>query len=132
MCMKSSRKIKAMGEKEEKGEKDGIAGRRAQVDDRRGDGTWNSTKPNIEQWSAWKKNTVIMLEQFNEKFIWLYQQQSEAILVRKVRFRIVVTQRAKKEMSNTEKAGQKKLNQRTQLGHAMAHRKAEEKSLMRK
>ena len=53
-----------MGGKVEKG---GIGGRMAQVDDRSGDGTWNSTKPNIEQWSEWKKNTVMMLEKFNEK-----------------------------------------------------------------
>ena len=41
-----------------KGEKDGIGGRRAQVDDRSGDGTWNSTKPNIEQWSEWKRTQL--------------------------------------------------------------------------
>jgi hypothetical protein len=44
----------------------------------------------------------------------------------------VVTQRAKKEMSNAEKAGQKKLNQRTKLEHAKAHRKSAEKRSKRK
>ena len=44
------------------------------------------------------------------------------------RFHIVVPQRAKKEMSNAEKAGQKKLNQRTKL----EHRKAAEKRSMKK
>ena len=32
------------------------------------------------------------------------------------RFKVVVTQKAKKEMANAEKAAQKKLNQRTKLG----------------
>ena len=40
------------------------------------------------------------------------------------RFKVVVTQRAKKDMSDNEKAGLKKLNQRTKLEHAKAHRKA--------
>ena len=40
------------------------------------------------------------------------------------RYNIVVTQRAKKDMSNNEKAGMKKLNQRTKLEHAKTHRKA--------
>ena len=48
------------------------------------------------------------------------------------RYNIVVTQRAKKDMSNAEKAGQKKLNQRTKLEHAKTHRKALEQRLKRK
>ena len=32
------------------------------------------------------------------------------------RFKVIVTQKAKKEMANAEKAAQKKLNQRTKLG----------------
>ena len=48
------------------------------------------------------------------------------------RFNIVVTQRAKKDMAKAEKAGMKKLNQRTKLEHAKAHRKAFEQRSKRK
>ena len=44
----------------------------------------------------------------------------------------MVTQRAKKEMANAEKAAQKKLNQMTKLEHAKAHRKALEKKRKKK
>ena len=48
------------------------------------------------------------------------------------RYTIVVTRRAKKDMSNTEKAVQKKLIQRTKLEHAKVHRKQIEKRSKRK
>ena len=44
----------------------------------------------------------------------------------------MVTQRAKKDMSEAEKAGLKKLNQRTKLEHAKAHRMALEKRFNKK
>ena len=37
------------------------------------------------------------------------------------RFKVVVTQKAKKEMANAEKAAQKKLNQKTKLGNLICH-----------
>ena len=43
----------------------------------------------------------------------------------------MVTRRAKKDMSNAEKAVQKKLIQRTKLEHAKVHRKHVERRVMR-
>ena len=46
--------------------------------------------------------------------------------LKRSKYHIVVTQGAKKEMAEAEKAAQKKLNQRTKLEHAKAYRKNKE------
>ena len=47
--------------------------------------------------------------------------------LKRSKYHIVVTQGAKKEMAEAEKAAQKKLNQRTKLEHAKAYRKNKER-----
>jgi len=56
----------------------------------------------------------------------LYSQFRIWKSLKRKRFNIVVTQRAKKEMSNKEKAGQAKLNQRVKLENAEHYRKMKE------
>ena len=60
---------------------------------------------------------------------WVQQAYISGLLFR---YNIVVTRRAKKDMSNAEKAVQKKLIQRTKLEHAEVHRKHVERRVRRR
>lgn len=62
----------------------------------------------------------------------LYDQFRSWKSLRRKRFNVVVTQRAKKEMGQAEKAQQTKLNQRVKFEHAQHHRKLRDETRVRR